>query len=130
MTKYDIPQQQVSAMPPGANSPQQAAAMRTQQANSDQAAANRALAGGSKKGGSISVPPPKVGYAETSSGSNSVNSQTQANISASVQNQENMSADKGAFKGGRRHNKSRKTSKRKTKRYNKKRKTQKRRYRK
>lgn len=119
-TQYNIQQPQVKPLPSGASTPQQAGVVRMQANNQTQNANNQALAGGRKNkrgGGSITIPPTKVYYTETSAGSNSVNAQTKANVTASVQNQENKSMDSGAFqKGGKKRNKSRKSGKRKSKR--------------
>jgi hypothetical protein len=119
-TQYVVPEQQVKPLPPGANTPQQAAVVRMQTNNQAQNANNQALAKGGRKkrgGGNITIAPARVSYYETATGSSSINAQLKANVTSDLQNQENKSMDSGAFKkGGKRRNKSRKSGKRKSKR--------------
>ena len=117
-TKYDVPQQQVKALPAGASNHREAAAMSLQNNNETQNANNKALAKGGgvgkKRGGGIQAPVVRTGYNEV--GVPGLQSQANDNVKANIQNQENKQGDAGAFKGGKRRNKSRKSGKRKTKR--------------
>jgi len=107
----ETPKQQIAALPPGANSPQQAAIITMQNKNIEQNNANQTLA---KKGGGTEMKP----VYPQSAASSGVNDQAKANFTNISQNNENTKGDAGAFtKGGRRRNKSKKVGKRKSKRH-------------
>jgi len=120
----ETPKQQIAALPPGANSPQQAAIITMQNKNMEQNNANQTLA----KGGGTEMKP----VYPQSAASSGVNDQAKANFTNISQNNENTKGDAGAFtKGGRRRNKSKKAGKRKSKRRKTRRhKTRRRRYKK
>jgi len=120
-----MPKQQIAALPPGANSPQQAAVINMQNKNMEQNNANQSLAKGrnrgnrgnrgnkGKKGGGTEMKP----VYPQSAASSGVNDQAKANFTNISQNNENTKGDAGAFtKGGRRCNKSKKAGKRTSKR--------------
>jgi len=116
-TKYEVPQQQVKALPGGASTHREAAIMNLQNNNATQNSNNQALAKGGrrKRGGGMQAPVVRAPYNETAYPG--VQQQSNNNIKANIQNQENQQGDAGAFKGGKRRNKSRKSGKRKTKRH-------------
>lgn len=113
VVKFDIPQQQKAPLTPGANTPQQSAAMKIDNMNKMQSAVNKV--GGKyrkyKKGGAIEVQP-------TSTSSYNVNGIVKDVVSNDVKAQANGEYDKGAFnKGGsKKYRKNKKTKRRSKKR--------------
>ena len=114
-----LPQPQVTALPPGASTRNEAAAITFKNNQETQAANNNAMAkGGKKRGGGIEGTKVIAPYPENSAGGQGVQSQTTTAQSNFLKNQENTSMDSAAFKkGGKRRIKSRKIGKRKTKRH-------------
>jgi len=105
-----IPQQQLTPLTPGANSPQQSSFMSVQNMNQTQTALNNAAQGGKKKkkgGGIIEISP-------TSTASYNVNGIVKQTATGDITSQVNSVGDKGAFvKGGSKKRKSRRKQRRK-----------------
>lgn len=93
--QLNIPQQQHTPLTPGANSPQQSAAMKIDNMNKTQAEVNK-IGGKIKKngGGNIEIPP-------TSTASYNANGTVASSMTNNLTAQANSEYDKGAFvKGG------------------------------
>jgi hypothetical protein len=111
--QLNIPQQQHIPLTPGANSPQQSAAMKIDNMNKTQSAINKI--GGRYKiyktfgGANIEIPP-------TSTASYNSNNIVKGAVTNSLNTQANSEFDKGAFKAGsKRHRKIHKTKRRNSK---------------